>query len=251
MRYFVHLSYNGAAYHGWQAQENAPSVQAEIEKCLSLKAKETISLTGCGRTDTGVHARNFFAHFDSETQFTEHELTHLVEKVNLFLPSDIVIHRIWHVYNDLHARFDAQKRTYHYYISQHKNPFRTAESYYIYGNLNVQQMQKAADILFEYDDFTSFAKLHSQTRTNLCKIYTARWFDENGLLVFRVSANRFLRNMVRSIVGTLLEVGKGKLSLNDFRIIIEAKDRCFAGFSAPAHALFLEEVIYEGINDDI
>lgn len=244
MRYFVHLAYNGSAYHGWQSQDNAGSVQSELEKCLNLKLRCEIKLTGCGRTDSGVHARNYYAHFDIENEIPSCEIPKLVNSLNLFLPEDIVIYRIWKVSDELHARFDAKRRTYHYYISRTKNPFHTKDSYYLYGNLDVKLMQKAADVLTEYVDFTSFAKLHSQTKTNNCKIFGATWFEENGLLVFRISADRFLRNMVRAIVGTLLEVGKGNLSLNDFKKVIEKKDRCSAGFSVPAHALFLENIEY-------
>ena len=245
-RYFIHIAYNGANYHGYQIQPHAASIQEELEKCLSLKLGKKVSITGCGRTDTGVHARNFFAHFDVDEPIQNVDF--LTEQVNLFLPRDIVIYRIWQVDDNLHARFDAVSRTYHYYISRNKNPFHTQDSYFLYGDLNVELMQQAADLLFEYEDFTSFSKLHTQVKTNNCKIMEAKWFEQDGMLVFRIKADRFLRNMVRAIVGTLLEVGRGKMSLMDFLKVIEKKNRCSAGLSVPAHALFLEEVEYGSLS---
>lgn len=242
-RYFIHLAYNGTNYHGYQIQPQSNSVQEELEKCLSFKMGQKVAITGCGRTDAGVHARNFYAHFDVNEPIAD--VARLTELVNLFLPGDIVIYKIWQVDDEFHARFDAVSRTYHYYISRTKNPFHTQDSYYLYGDLDMAMMQKAADLLFEYEDFTSFSKLHTQVKTNNCKIMEARWFEQDGLLVFRIKADRFLRNMVRAIVGTLLEVGRGKMSLQDFRNVIEQKDRCSAGLSVPAHALFLENVEYE------
>ena len=168
----------------------------------------------------------------------------LAHQMNAFLPEDIVIYRIWQVAPDLHARFDAVSRTYHYYISRQKNPFHQQDAYFLYGDLDVEKMQQAADLLFNYHDFTSFSKLHTQVKTNDCKIMEARWFELDGLLVFRIRADRFLRNMVRAIVGTLLEVGKGRMTLEQFKEVIEKKNRCSAGESVPAHALFLEAVEY-------
>lgn len=241
-RYFIHLAYNGANYCGWQIQPQSPSVQAELERCLSLKLGQAVSVTGCGRTDTGVHARNYYAHFDLESEIQDcHDLAY---RLNMFLPADIVVYRVWEVSPKLHARFDAVSRTYHYYITPTKNPFHQGDTFYYYGALNVPLMQQAADLLAGYTDFTSFSKLHTQVKTNNCKIMEARWFEQDGLLVFRIKADRFLRNMVRAIVGTLLEVGKGKMTLEEFCRVIERKDRCSAGESVPAHALFLEEVDY-------
>ena len=219
-------------------------MQGELERCLSLKLHQPMSVTGCGRTDTGVHARNFYAHFDYEGNIEN--VNDLAERLNAFLPMDIVIHRIWEVSPELHARFDAVARTYQYFITQQKNPFHQNDAYYLHAALDVEQMQKAADLLFNHTDFTSFSKLHTQVKTNNCKIMEARWFriPEEDLLVFRIKADRFLRNMVRAIVGTLLEVGKGKMSLQEFQEIIVRKDRCSAGESVPAHALFLEAVDY-------
>lgn len=240
-RYFLHLAYNGKAYHGWQIQPGTESVQEVLEKCISLKLKQTVSVTGCGRTDTGVNARNFYAHFECEPI---DDLQNFVYQLNVFLPDDIVVFDCWQVYHHFHARFDATSRTYHYYITRSKNPFHNHDSYYVYGNLDVGRMNDAAKILFEYTDFTSFSKLHTQVKTNNCKIMEARWYYDGELLVFEIKADRFLRNMVRAIVGTMLEVGKGKMDLDGFRAVIEHKDRCSAGTSVPAHALFLENVSY-------
>lgn len=241
-RYFIHLAYNGANYCGWQIQPHSPSVQETLERCLSLKLGQPVSLTGCGRTDTGVHARNYYAHFDYDGVLEDPE--ELAYRLNVFLPADIVIYRIWEVPADRHARFDAKARTYHYYIARNKDPFHQQDAYAFYGALAVERMQQAAEVLKEYTDFTSFSKLHTQVKTNNCTILEAGWFEEDGLLVFHIKADRFLRNMVRAIVGTLLEVGKGKMSLDDFRGVIERRDRCSAGESVPAHALFLEAVEY-------
>ncbi len=238
----MHLAYDGAKYHGYQIQPHSNSVQAELEKCLSLKVGQDVGIIGCGRTDTGVHARNFYAHFDVEDAIADTD--YLVNQLNLFLPADIAVYRIWEVGQDCHARFDAKSRTYHYYIIREKNPFHAADAYYIYGDLDIAMMRKAAELLFEYEDFTSFSKLHTQVKTNNCVIMEACWLEQDGMLVFHVKADRFLRNMVRAIVGTMLEVGKGRMTLDGFRNVIEGKDRCLAGWSVPAHALFLEDVEY-------
>lgn len=242
MRYFLHLAYNGANYCGWQVQPNAVSVQETIEKCLSLKLKHKVSVTGCGRTDTGVHARSFYAHF--ETDAMPSDIDNFVYQLNVFLPDDIVVYRCFPVSSDMHARFSAKSRTYRYYITRGKNPFKKDEAFYLYGKLDVEAMQKAADTLFEYTDFTSFSKLHTQVKTNNCRIIKALWYKKDDLLVFEIKADRFLRNMVRAIVGTLLEVGRGRLTVDDFRNVLERRDRCSAGTSVPAHALFLEDVEY-------
>lgn len=241
-RYFIHLSYCGSAYCGYQIQPNAPTVQGELERCLSLKLGQPIAITGCGRTDTGVHARNYYAHFDTENPIADTAL--LCERLNVFLPSDIVIHRIWEVDAAFHARFDAISRTYHYYVSRTKDPFHQHDAYAFYGRLDLDAMRDAALVLFDYEDFTSFSKLHTQVKTNNCKIMEASWHEEGSLLVFRIKADRFLRNMVRAVVGTLLEVGRGRLDLEGFHRVIQQKNRCSAGTSMPAHALFLEEVGY-------
>jgi tRNA pseudouridine38-40 synthase len=244
-RYFLKLAYNGKNYHGWQSQKNAQSVQDELEKCLSLKLRESVKVTGCGRTDTGVHAREYFAHFDSSIKLDEDSKNGFINRLNFFLPSDIVVFDLLEVGNEVNARFDALSRTYRYYISRNKNPFSQDTTFYFYGNLNLNLMIRATDLLFDYSDFTSFSKLHSQTNNNICKIIKAGWIESDDLLIFEITANRFLRNMVRAITGTLLEVGKDKLTLEGFRNVIEARNRKKAGFSVPAHALFLEKVTYE------
>ena len=244
-RYFIHLAYNGAHYCGWQIQPDVLTVQGVLERCLSLRLKQPISVTGCGRTDTGVHARNYYAHFDMEVPVENCD--DLTYRLNMFLPPDIVVFRIFEVPPTLHARFDAVSRTYHYYITQHKNPFHQDDAYCLLGDLDVKAMQQATQLLYNFTDFTSFSKLHTQVQTNNCTIKHAQWYNDDGLLVFHVEADRFLRNMVRAIVGTLLEVGKGRLTCEGFSHVVESKDRCSAGESVPAHALFLEEVTYPSL----
>ncbi len=242
MRYFLHLAYNGTNYCGWQIQPNAPSVQETLEHCLSLRLHEEISVVGCGRTDTGVHARSFYAHFESQN--VTNDLKDFVDKLNLFLPDDIVIFDCFPVAPDHHARFSATSRTYHYYITQKKDPFHTHDAFYLYGDLDINLMNQAAQMFLTTTDFTSFSKLHTQVKTNNCKVSRAFWSYQGSLLVFEITADRFLRNMVRAIVGTLLDVGRHRLSLNDFQDIINKKNRCSAGTSVPAHALFLDDVTY-------
>ncbi len=242
MRYFIRLAYNGAAYHGWQIQKNAHSVQEEITDKLSLLLKIDMQLTGCGRTDTGVHAREFFAHFDiDKLNFREKDL---VYKLNSFLPADISIFDIYKVDDEMHSRFNAVSRTYKYYISPKKNPFNNEFSYYLNIPLDVEEMNKACGYLFIHTDFTSFSKLHTQTATNDCKVKAAGFEFKNNMLVFSITADRFLRNMVRAIVGTMLEVGKGNIAAEVVDDIISLKDRSKAGFSVPAKGLFLERVEY-------
>lgn len=244
-RYFIQLSYNGAAYHGWQVQKNANSVQAELNKALSVYLQETIEVVGAGRTDTGVHAKFYVAHFDSINQELETDPLLLLYKLNCLLPSDIAVASIKKMHNDAHARFDATSRVYKYYICQAKNPFFNDFAYSLYIPLNIDEMNKAAQLLFEYSDFTSFSKLHTDVKTNNCKVIHAQWIKEkDDLLVFTIAADRFLRNMVRAIVGSLLEVGKGKISVDEFRQIVEQKDRSKAGMSVPAKALFLTNISY-------
>lgn len=241
-RYLIRLSYNGKNYHGWQIQDNAHTVQAEINEKLSILLKKDINVVGCGRTDTGVHASEFFAHFDVSDEIEVPE--EISFKLDKFLPPDIHIADVFKVDNDFHSRFDADARTYAYYISTVKNPFASELSYFYRGPLNVDAMNASCDYLFQHTDFTSFSKLHSQTKTNICKIEEAVWKKNNGQLVFTITADRFLRNMVRAIVGTMVEIGKGKLKPEDMLKIIEAKDRSKAGFSVPAQGLFLEKVTY-------
>lgn len=242
MRYFIEFSYNGKNYFGYQIQPKDISVQEELEKALSTILREQIKTTGAGRTDTGVHAKKMFAHFETEQDLND-QLTY---KMNSFLPSDISIKRIFPVKNDFHARFDATFRTYEYYISLEKNPFTEDSAWQLWKrNIDLNKMNEACKILFEYEDFTSFAKLHTDNKTNLCKMYKAEWQQIGSELKFTISANRFLRNMVRAIVGTMVEVGSGKIQPEDLRKVIENKNRNSAGTSAPAHGLFLVDVGYE------
>jgi len=244
MRYFVHLAYKGTRYYGWQIQNNAISVQQVLNDAFSKIFKENINLCGAGRTDTGVHASNFYAHFDSKEAFSKVKFKNYIHHLNSFLPDDIVIFDIFPVNDKAHARFDALERTYRYYISTRKNPFESDLSYRIYFDPDLTQMNIACEAIKQQHDFTSFSKLHTDTKNNDCIVKHALWKKEKELLVFEITANRFLRNMVRAIVGTMLEVGKGKISVKDFYDIMEAKDRCRAGTSVPAHALFLEEIVY-------
>jgi len=245
MRYFIELAYNGTLFFGWQRQPKQITVQEVLEDAFSLLIKDRIELTGCGRTDTGVHAKQYFAHFDHNRELSENFCYKLKLRLNSFLPKEIVIDRIFPVEDDLHARFSALDRTYRYYISTRKNPFNFQFSYRVSEKLNVEKMNKAAAFLIENKDFTSFSKLHTDVNNNLCDVTVAFWEQQNEQLVFTITANRFLRNMVRAIVGTLLWVGKGKISVEDFQNIILQKNRGKAGVSVPAHALFLEEVNYD------
>jgi tRNA pseudouridine38-40 synthase len=241
-RYFVQLSFRGTRYHGWQIQPNAKSVQEDMEKALSCILGEKISVVGSGRTDTGVHASFYVLHFDTSREVQDTQK--LVYRLNGYLPPDIAVQKIRQVPDAVHARFSAVLRTYHYYIVTEKNPFQTETAFYYHGQLNLEKMNEAANILFEFDDFTSFSRLHTDVKTNLCRIYQAEWLREGNRLVFKIKADRFLRNMVRAIVGTLLDVGKGKISPEEFRKIVLKKDRRAAGSSAPAHGLFLVDVEY-------
>ena len=242
MRYFIRFSYHGKNYFGYQIQPREISVQEELEKALSTILREEIKTTGAGRTDTGVHAKKMFAHFDTE-QILDENLPH---KLNSFLPPDISVKTIFKVKDDFHARFDATFRTYEYYISLDKDPFTQDSSWQIWKrNLDIDKMNEACKILFEFEDFTSFAKLHTDNKTNNCKIYKAFWEQNGTELKFTISADRFLRNMVRSIVGTMVEIGNGKLQPEDLRKIIAEKNRNSAGTSAPPQGLFLVDVGYD------
>lgn len=254
MRYFMRLAFNGTPFFGWQIQPKDISVQEVIENALTLLLqrpseedgqRERIAITGCGRTDTGVHARDFMAHFDFPEELCEEKRLQLVNKLNSFLPKEIVIYSIEPVADDTHARFDAIDRTYRYYVNIRKDAFNFPYAHRVFEKLDVDKMNEAASMLLKNEDFTSFSKVHTQVNNMRCHVTHARWEQCDGQLVFTITANRFLRNMVRAIVGTLLLVGKGKISVQDFQDIIEQKDRCKAGDSAPAHALFLEKVRYE------
>lgn len=238
----IKLAYLGTNYHGWQIQENAHSVQAELAEKLSLLLRQKITVTGCGRTDTGVHASEFYAHFDAD--MGNWTCKDLIYKLNSFLPGDIVIHNLKVIDKSFNARFSAISRTYKYYISTKKNPFKENTIYYLNIPLDISAMNKACEHLYKFKDFTSFSKLHTQTATNNCKISYAGFELENDELVFTITADRFLRNMVRAVVGTLLEIGKGKMNIEAMEEVILAKDRSRAGFSVPAKGLFLYKVTY-------
>ncbi|HSG68022.1 MAG TPA: tRNA pseudouridine(38-40) synthase TruA [Bacteroidales bacterium] len=247
-RYFIKLAYNGRSYHGWQRQDNATTVQQVLEEAMSTLFGNNIQLTGAGRTDTGVHAREFYAHFDVAGTKDNSYLDDIVYKLNSFLPRDILIFDIFPVESASHARFDALSRTYEYIITTRKDPFLQEFSWHVYGELDLELMNKGAEILKEYKDFTSFSKLHTQVMTNDCNIMQADWEQNDHLIIFTIKADRFLRNMVRAIVGTLVDLGKAKITLEDIRIIIEARNRSEAGLSVPAQGLYLTHVDYpEGI----
>jgi tRNA pseudouridine38-40 synthase len=241
-RYFIFLAYNGKNYCGWQIQPNGITVQETLERSLSVLLQQSIAITGAGRTDAGVHARSMVAHADLPIQ--SEETTDLLARLNGILPKDIAIDRIVPVKPDAHARFDAVSRTYQYFLTDKKNPFQHELVYRVKQLPDIDRMNEAARILFDYSDFTSFSKLHTDVKTNNCRIMQAEWTMQNDCMVFTIQADRFLRNMVRSIVGTLLDVGKKKFSTNDFRRIIERKNRCCAGTSVPAQALFLTDIEY-------
>ena len=242
-RYFIYISYKGTSYHGWQLQPNSITVQKILDNALSVVLSEDISTIGAGRTDTGVHAMFFCAHFDSLSSDLC-EKKNLVFRLNRFLPEDIAVSDIRKVVPGANARYSAISRTYKYYISRTKDPFFNSSSWFLHGDIDIEAMNKACSILFNHSDFTSFSKLHSGSKTNICRIYYARWEEEDNRLVFTIRADRFLRNMVRAIVGTLVEIGFGKMNQDELEKIIVAKDRCQAGTSAPAKGLFLVDIEY-------
>lgn len=241
-RYFIYLGYNGKNFSGWQIQPNGLTVQQCLEGALATLLRRPVPVVGAGRTDAGVHARLMVAHFDWDEPLADPAF--LAEKLNRLLPKDIAVYRVVPVKPEAHARFDATSRTYKYYVTTRKDPFNYDLVYRMNGKLDFEAMNEACKVLFDYIDFTSFSKLHTDVKTNNCRIYQAGWKQEGDVWVFTVQADRFLRNMVRAIVGTLLEVGRGKLTIDGFRKVIEAKDRCKAGGSVPGHALFLVNVTY-------
>jgi len=246
-RYFIELAYNGNNYHGWQIQPNARSVQGEIETALSnLHGKHRIEVVGCGRTDAGVHAHRYFLHTDLPRHW---EPKQLVFKLNRMSPPAIAFFNALAVAPEAHARFDAQRRTYRYFIHHRKNPFLKDQSWYVQQALNVSAMNEAAQHLLGVQDFSSFAKAHTDVKTNICEVFAAQWHaDANGIF-FEITANRFLRNMVRAIVGTLVEVGLDKINAAELPGIIAAQDRSEAFVSVPAQGLFLWEITYPFIAD--
>lgn len=245
-RYFIQLSYKGTRYNGWQIQDNTPhTIQQELQDKIGMVLRENIEITGCGRTDTGVHAKDFYAHFDSPHAELHANPAQSVYKFNQVLSADIAIKKIWPVKEDANSRFDASSRTYHYYLHRQKDPFLTESSYFLPASLDMAAMNEAANYLREVQDFTSFSKVNTQTKTNRCQVMEAYWMTlSEHEWVFVITADRFLRNMVRAIVGTLLEVGRGKLSLHDVKTIIDNRNRSDAGASVPAHGLFLTRVVY-------
>ncbi|MEF8844615.1 MAG: tRNA pseudouridine(38-40) synthase TruA [Bacteroidales bacterium] len=247
VRYFIRLAFKGTNYHGWQIQANAATIQETINKALSTILREEIHVVGAGRTDTGVHASCFYAHFDVRANII-YERENIIFRLNRFLPDDIAIYDLFPVKEKAHARYDAISRTYQYQITAIKDPFRRESAYYCFWKLNVEKMNQACHFLFDYKDFTSFSKSQTQVKTNFCEIYQAEWTKEKHLLIFTVKANRFLRNMVRAIVGTMLEIGQEKIEPEQIKEIIESKDRSNAGYSVPPNGLFLTNIEYP---DDI
>lgn len=245
MRYFIEFAYNGKEFHGFQVQPDVISVQETLDKALSLLFKQPIQIVGAGRTDSGVHAKQMYAHFDCDLEI---DSDYWVSKFNSYLGKNIVVYRFIPVHEDAHTRFDATSRTYEYYIHTFKDVFQNEGSWYYFNKLNVDLMNEACKILFEFEDFECFSKTNTDVNTFLCDISEAHWKINGNQLVFTITANRFLRNMVRAIVGTLINVGIGKITLNDFRTIIESKDRGKAGFSVPAHGLYLVKVKYPYID---
>lgn len=242
MRYFLTLAYNGSSFHGWQRQHNATSVQQVLEEALTTLLRTPIAIVGAGRTDTGVHAKEMMAHFDADLSLeTEKNLPYLL---NRYLNEEIVIHRLERVKADAHARFDATARTYEYHLGFEKDPFKPQMYYYFHQPVSLEKMNEAAQILLEYKDFEAFAKSHSDVKTFLCDITKAHWDSSAKGAIFTITANRFLRNMVRAIVGTLIEVGTGKIEVADMHKIIQSKNRGEAGFSVPAAGLYLTEIQY-------
>ena len=241
MRYFVEIAYKGKNYHGWQIQPDSITVQEALEGALSMLLRKKMEVTGAGRTDAGVHARQLFAHFDSEELL---DVNDFIYRLNSFLPKDISVINIFPVKDDTHARFHAILREYQYHIVLKKNPFLEDYAYFLHQKPDVNLMNEASKILLDYKDFQCFSRSKTDVKTYHCKIKKAYWEERDEQLIFTISADRFLRNMVRAIVGTLLDVGAGKTSLSNFHDIIKSKDRSKAGTSAPAHGLFLTKVEY-------
>lgn len=252
MRYFIQLSYDGTGYHGWQVQPNGVSVQEVLQKALSTLLRQPTEVTGAGRTDAGVHASMMVAHFDWPAahegeggEETPLDCTQLTYKLNRLLPPDVAVQAVRPVGPEMHARFSATRRTYHYYIHTRKDPFLRGYSWQVNVPLDFALMNEAAQVLLEYSDFTSFSKTDTDVKTNICQLTEARWEQlKPGEWRFTVSANRFLRNMVRAIVGTLVEVGRHRMTISQMRHAIEAKDRQRAGESVPGHALYLTNIEY-------
>ncbi|WP_257670165.1 tRNA pseudouridine(38-40) synthase TruA [Parapedobacter tibetensis] len=244
-RFFIEIAFNGGSYHGWQIQRNAVTVQEVLDKALSVVWHQLITTVGCGRTDTGVHAKQLYAHFDVMDDGPFDQPDKALHSLNALLPSDIAVKRFIAVAPDAHARFDAVNRSYEYHMHFRKDPFLHGFSWRLRDVPDVEAMNKAAKILLEYEDFSCFSKSNTQVYTNICRITQAVWqWEDDGRLVFRISANRFLRNMVRAIVGTLMEIGRGEKPSDYIHTVISSKDRSVAGASVPACGLYLTEVVY-------
>ncbi len=241
MRFFIDLSYKGAAYHGWQNQPNATTVQEVLEHAISTLLGEAIKIVGAGRTDTGVHALQMIAHFNYDENIDAEQL---VYKLNAFLPPDISIRSVKQVNVEAHARFDALSRAYKYYVHQKKDPFKIDSSYYFKSDLDIDKMNHASNLLLGHKNFKCFSRTHTDVKTYNCDVKTAIWERNGDHLVFTIEADRFLRNMVRAIVGTMLEIGQGKMTEKEFRSVLDSQDRSKAGPSAPAHGLFLTRIDY-------
>jgi tRNA pseudouridine38-40 synthase len=246
LRYFIELAYNGTAYHGWQIQPNAITVQECLDNALSIYFRQPVASLGCGRTDTGVHATQFYAHFDLPVEI---DTIKCIPGINSLLPYDIAVKQVFLVENDAHARFSATSRAYQYHLHFHKDPFKLNRSWLYKGSLDLNAMNEAAQLLLNYTDFSCFSKSNTQTFTNNCKITKANFSQEEGGLMFTIEADRFLRNMVRAVVGTLIRVGKKEISLPEFIRVIESQNRSKAGQSVPACGLFLVRVVYPFINN--
>lgn len=240
-RYFIEVAYLGTCYNGFQIQPNAPTIQGELQKALRTILRKEIMLTGSSRTDAGVHAWQNFLHFDESAAF---DITKCCYSLNAILPHDICVKRIFRVENTQHARFDAVSREYKYFITRSKDPFHFYTAYKYNYDLDIDALNKAATLLMGYTDFSTFSKLHTQVHTNNCQLYLSEWKTENDFLVYNVCANRFLRGMVRALTGTMLKVGRGIISINDFKEITESRDCSKADFSTPAKGLFLAGVKY-------
>ncbi len=241
MRYFIEFSYDGKAYHGWQRQPNASSVQQTLEEVMTTQLRTPVQLAGAGRTDAGVHAKQLYAHFDMDVSLNTEEQVH---RLNAFLPGDIAIKNIFQVNDNAHARFDALERTYEYWVVQQKDPFYKDWAHYVHLPLDIEAMNKAASLLLDHTNFECFSKSNTDVKTYVCHLKGAAWTKEEGKLVFTITADRFLRNMVRAIVGTLLEVGLGKATVENVNSIIKSKDRGEAGVSVPAKGLYLTKITY-------
>lgn len=241
MRYFIVFSYFGKSYHGWQKQPNAITIQEVLEDALSKLLGELVSVVGAGRTDAGVHAKQMYAHFDFGKKFDFEDLKY---RLNSFLPNDIAVKEIFEVLDNAHTRFDALERTYEYWIVQEKNPFYSNFAFYVRPSLNIEAMNNAANLFLEHSDFECFSKSNTDVKTYLCQVKKAVWTKEKDKFVFTITADRFLRNMVRAIVGTLLEVGLDKADIEDIQQVLDSKDRSNAGASVPAKGLYLTKIVY-------